>query len=180
MTLSFRPVTTANQADFEALFNAPGGPKYCWCMVWRGSPAEKKEKGGAAKHTQIIKRIEADTPIGLLAYEDGAPCAWVSIAPRVTHIKLGGPEAESGEKIWSLTCMYVPRKRRGQGLAHQLIAAAITHARQQGATIVEAYPVKPDSPSYKFMGTLPAFEAAGFIHVQPAGTRRHVMRLPLV
>lgn len=177
--LSFFPVTTENQTDFDALFNAPGGPKHCWCMVWRGSPAEKKEKGGPAKHAQIARRIAAGTPIGLLAYGNDLPCAWVSIAPRNTHFKLGGPEEDASENIWSLTCMYVPRKRRAQGLAHQLIAAAINHARQQGATLLEAYPVKPESPSFKYMGTIPAFEAAGFAYVQPAGTRRHVMRLQL-
>lgn len=175
--LSFRPVTTENLGDFEALFAARGGPKHCWCMVWRGTPAEKHEQGGPLKKAQMLRRIDAHIPIGLLGYEGETPRAWVSIAPRETHIRLGGPDAEPGETIWSLTCMFIPRPLRGEGLAHTLIAAALDHARSAGATIVEAYPVLPDSPSFRYMGWVPAFEKAGFSFVQMAGTRRHVMRI---
>ena len=48
-----------------------------------------------------------------------------------------------------------------------------------GAAVVEAYPVEPDSSSYRFMGLVGTFEAIGFIPVGRAGTRRHVMRLAL-
>mgnify|MGYP006205431841 CR=1 FL=1 len=57
-----------------------------------------------------------------------------------------------------------------------LLAAAETHARQSGASGIEAYPVDPDSPSYRFSGFVPAFEKAGFVAVARAGTRRHVLR----
>ncbi|WP_199728828.1 hypothetical protein [Corallococcus sp. CA053C] len=44
---------------------------------------------------------------------------------------------------------------------------------------MEAYPVDADSPSYRFMGFVPVFTSAGFEVVGRAGSRRHVMRLPL-
>jgi len=66
---------------------------------------------------------------------------------------------------------------RGQGLGRQTLEAAVAHARAEGARVVEAYPVAPDSPSYRFMGFVPAFEKAGFREVGRAGSRRHVMRL---
>ena len=177
--LIFRPVTSANWDDFEALFETPGGPKYCWCMVWRVNASERHETRGARRKPMMKGRIDDGVPVGLLAYKEGKPAAWVSIAPKQTHSRLGGPGPEPGENVWSLTCMYVPRKLRGQGLAHRLIAAAVNHARAEGANIVEAYPVDPDSPSYKFMGLVPAFETAGFSDLGMAGTRRHVMRLDL-
>jgi hypothetical protein len=62
---------------------------------------------------------------------------------------------------------------------NQLIQAAIDHSRGRGATVVEAYPVDPDSPSYRFMGFVPIFRAFGFEEVGIAGSRRHVMRLTL-
>lgn len=37
----------------------------------------------------------------------------------------------------------------------------------------------PDSPSYRFMGTVPSFRAAGFREIGTVGTRRRVMRLEL-
>ena len=44
-----------------------------------------------------------------------------------------------------------------------------------GAWAVEAYPVLPDSPRYRFMGLVEMFERAGFEHRGLACTRRHVM-----
>jgi len=60
-----------------------------------------------------------------------------------------------------------------------MLEAAIAYARDGGATIIEAYPVDPESPSYRFMGFVPALERLGFAPVGMAGSRRHVMRLPL-
>jgi GNAT superfamily N-acetyltransferase len=175
--LTFRPVTKRNLADFEALFSAPGAPKYCWCMVWRRSPAEAKKNDPASRKRQMFERIGKGVPVGLLAYDGETPVAWVSIAPRDSYRTLGGPEAKPGETIWSLACFFVPRRLRRQGMTRRLIAAAIDHARKQGATIVEAYPVEPDAPSYRFMGFVPVFAEAGFTEIGRAGHRRHVMRL---
>jgi GNAT superfamily N-acetyltransferase len=88
-------------------------------------------------------------------------------------------EGESPEKVWSLACFFVPRELRGLGMTPRLLSAAVDHARKHGATVVEAYPVDADSPSYRFMGFVPVFETAGFQEVGLAGSRRHVMRLAL-
>ena len=42
--------------------------------------------------------------------------------------------------------------------------------------MIEGYPVAPDSPSYRFMGTRPVFRAAGFEEIGRVGKRRHAMR----
>lgn len=173
----FRPVTRANWHDFESLFEAPGAPKYCWCMVWRRSAEEAKHHHGPDRKTQMKARIDRGVPVGLLAYGGDTPVAWASIAPRETYRTLGGPAARSGETIWSLACFYVSRSHRRQGLSHQLIGASVDHARENGATHVEAYPVDAAAPSYRFMGFVPVFAAAGFTEIGRAGTRRHVMRL---
>jgi GNAT superfamily N-acetyltransferase len=178
-SLTFKPVTPATRADFEALFDAPGGPKYCWCMAWRTTSQEARTLSGPQRRPLIMGRIARGEPVGLLGYEAGRPVAWVSIAPKETYHRLGGPEPAAGERIWALACMYIPRALRGRGLAHALIAAAADYARREGATAVEAYPVDPESPSYRFMGFVSAFEAAGFTEVGRAGSRRHVMRLTL-
>mgnify|MGYP002683296124 CR=1 FL=1 len=92
---------------------------------------------------------------------------------------LKGPEAAEGEAIWSLSCMYIHRRYRGAGIGHQLIDAAVKFARKRKADIVEAYAVDPDSPSYRNMGFIPAYEKAGFKRVEKLGTRRTIMRLAL-
>jgi GNAT superfamily N-acetyltransferase len=174
--LAFHPVDAARWPDFERLFESRGGPKYCWCMAWRATPQEVK-LDSAGRKAALQARVQDGVPIGILGYRDGEPVAWCSIAPRESYRPLGGPEDE--EQVWSLACMFVPRRLRGRGLADRLIAAAVDHARAQGATMVEAYPVDPDSPSYRFMGFVQAFARAGFTEIGRAGSRRHVMRLRL-
>jgi GNAT superfamily N-acetyltransferase len=177
--LAFRPVTAVTLADFESFFASPGAPKYCWCMVWRRTSGEAKHRESADRRRQMLKRIRAGVPVGLLAYDDGSPVAWVSVAPRETYRNLGGPAAEPGERVWSIVCFFVPRRHRGAGLIRRLIAAAVDHARGEGATAVEAYPVDADAPSYRYMGFVRTFAANGFVELGMAGKRRHVMRLAL-
>ncbi|MGH7427699.1 MAG: GNAT family N-acetyltransferase [Candidatus Methylomirabilaceae bacterium] len=98
------------------------------------------------------------------------------MAPRSTYRRLvSGDAPDVG--IWSIACFFVVRSLRGAGITTQIIEAAVQRARARGAIMVEAYPVEPDSPSYRFMGFVPVFEAAGFIEVGREGKRRHVMQL---
>ena len=178
--LTFRPVTKARWADFDRLFSAPGGPKHCWCMVWRRTPEELREHPSGRTRKPLIKgRVDHGQTIGILGYRDDEPVAWVSIAPRDTYRALGGPEAAPGEIVWSLACFYLKRALRNQGYGQQMLEAAVAFAKQQGATVLEAYPVEPDSPSFRFMGFTPAFARLGFTEIAMAGSRRHVMRLGL-
>lgn len=179
--LVFREVNQERWGDLERLFEGRGGPKHCWCMVWRARGEESRNTDGRSRKGALKRRVEAGVPIGILGYLDGEPVAWCSIAPRPTYRPLGGFDdpADDPERVWSLVCFFVVRRLRGHGITQRLIAAAVDHARRRGATVVEAYPVEPDSPSYRFMGFIPSFEAAGFQEVGLAGSRRHVMRLRL-
>ena len=176
--LILRPVDQRAWPDFERLFESRGGPKACWCMVWRAKGEEAKQTKGCERKDAIKRRVREGVPIGLLGYVDNEPVAWCSVAPKDSYRELGGP-TQPGETVWSLVCFFVKREFRGAGMTEQLIRGAATEARSQGATILEAYPVDPGSPSYRFMGYVPTFERAGFLHVRLAGIRRHVMRLDL-
>ena len=127
------------------------------------------------------RKVCEGVPIGLLGYSNDEPVAWCSIAPRTTYRDLGGPTSigEPPEDVWSLVCFFIRRELRGKGLTKRIVEAAVQHAAKRGAKVVEAYPVEPGSPSYRFMGYLPTFSAAGFRGVGRAGTRRHVMRREL-
>ena len=120
------------------------------------------------------------SPWESLGYLDGEPVAWCSIAPRETYrAGLYRPSGDEPDGVWSLACSYVPRRLRRRGIARRLLDAAVDDARSRGAAVIEAYPVDPDSPSYRFMGFVPLFEAAGFRQVGTVGSRRYVMRLGL-
>ena len=100
------------------------------------------------------------------------------MAPRSTYRRLVH-DGSADEGVWSIVCFFAVRRLRGLGLAPVILRAAISHARAQGASVVEAYPVDPDSHSYRFMGFVPVFQRAGFQELGREGLRRHVMRLAL-
>jgi GNAT superfamily N-acetyltransferase len=181
LALTFNEVDKDRWADFEQLFESRGGPKACWCMVWRAEGAEARLTKGADRKRAMEARIKRGVPVGLLGYSDDVPVAWCSIAPRATYRRLGGLSVpgEAEDDVWSLACFFAKREFRSQGVVSQTIQAAIRHVRIRGGKVLEAYPVDPDSPSYRFMGFRPSFEKAGFQYVGDAGTRRHIMRLAL-
>jgi GNAT superfamily N-acetyltransferase len=80
------------------------------------------------------------------------------------------------QSIWSIVCFFVSRPFRGQGMFQKLILAAEEHAARNGATLLEGYPVDPDSPSYRFGGFVSAFKQAGYALVGRRGARRHIVR----
>jgi GNAT superfamily N-acetyltransferase len=176
MDLTCKPVTPATWPDLEALFESRGGPSYCWCMAFRriGPDADR-----VARKAALAERVHGGIPVGLVGYDGEVPVAWCSVAPRESYLGLGGPD-EMGEVIWSIACMFIRRDLRHQGLTGQMIAGAETLARENGATMIEATPVDPDSPSYRFMGLVSMFSKAGYGAVARAGTRRHVMRKRLI
>jgi GNAT superfamily N-acetyltransferase len=129
------------------------------------------------KKAAIEEKVHQGIPIGILAYDEGVPVGWCSIAPRETYRKLGGDPAL--KDVWSLVCFFISRDHRNQGLMAQLINETVQYARQNGAAMVEAFPVDPDSPSYHFMGYRAVFEKAGFKYMKEVGTRRMWMVLDL-
>lgn len=95
--LTFREVDAERWEDFERLFEAWGGPKSCWCMVWRATGAETKRTDGASRKAAMSARIQGGVPVGLLGYLGSEPVAWCSIAPRSTYRRLVSDDSSDEE-----------------------------------------------------------------------------------
>jgi hypothetical protein len=80
-TFPLKPVSPKNWKDFETLFEAKGGPKYCWCMVWRATKEELRHNNPTSKKGFLKDRVTDHIPIGLLAYHNKEAVAWCSVAP---------------------------------------------------------------------------------------------------
>ncbi len=78
--------------------------------------------------------------------------------------------------MWSVTCFYVPETQRGKGLMKGLLRAAVQYALRAGAQIVEGYPVTPEFFGDGAAGSVPIFEAAGFVEVASVNPVQRVMR----
>lgn len=181
--MKFLPVTPDRWPDLERFFESRGGPKHCWCMVFRPMSPAFRRVGSSAKKQALSEMVAAKTPVGILAYDGDEPVAWCSIAPLESYTNLRTrsyvSDGSDTEGVWSIACFYIRSGFRRQGMTTPLINAAIEYARDNGAKIVEAYPVDYDSPSYSYMGRTGTFERLGFREIAMAGTRRHIMRLRL-
>jgi GNAT superfamily N-acetyltransferase len=81
--------------------------------------------------------------------------------------------------VWSVTCFFVARQARRQGITVELLKAAIEYVRSQGGNIVEGYPVetKQEMPApFIYTGTATAFREAGFVEVARRSDTRPIMR----
>jgi GNAT superfamily N-acetyltransferase len=182
MTLNLRicPIEPHHWPDVEMLFEERGGPKNCWCMIWRDFAHGQADSDKNDRKAGMRERIVGGLAVGLLAYVDDVPVAWCSVAPRQSFkASLDGNVRGLNEQKWSLTCLFVKRSFRSQGLSDRLIEHAIAYSRSQGATVLEAYPVAPDSPSYRFCGFLGQFDRRGFKAVGRVGSRRNIVTLAL-
>jgi hypothetical protein len=121
--LVFHEVNSDRWNDLERLFQSPGGPKHCWCMVWRSMPRGESRSNNQAKKAALERRVREGVPVGILGYLDGEPVAWCSIAPRATYRDLGGksdPTDESGNVCAGLfLCAASAARPRGRHAHYQ-------------------------------------------------------------
>ena len=175
--LHFKPVDSTNWTDLEKLFESKGGPHNCWCMVWRNMSQGTDRSNKVAKKASLENYVVNKNPVGLLGYDNTEAIAWCSIAPRESYRELSGENSLTN--VWSLVCFFIKKEYRQKGITEELIKQAIQYAKDNGANYVEAYPVEPESPSYRFMGFKPIFDKLGFDFKHKAGQRRYVMTVKI-
>jgi len=177
--LEYHPITRERLGDLRRFSEGHGKFRYCSCMRWRLPSAEFSRSTKESRVAALDGLVEAETPVGVLAYLDGEPVGWVSVAPRESYAALERYRALArvdAAPVWSVACFFVDRRVRRQGVTLGLLNAAVAYAQSQGATIIEGYPVAPDAHLYTYMGSPDTFRQAGFVDVTPAGRERLVMR----
>lgn len=178
LSLQFHPLTPERWPDLVALFDRHGNPGYCWCTTWQLTSKEYQLMNSTGRRNALESPVNAGTPTGILAYQDGEPIGWCSIAPRETYLRLEKSKVLKridDAPVWSIACFFVKRSMRGRGVSLQLLNAAVIYARSQGTRIIEGYPVEPDQ-SYRFMGAPSIFEQAGFHEAAIALNGRRLAR----
>jgi GNAT superfamily N-acetyltransferase len=179
--LEIRPVTADRWQDLVELFGERGGYANCWCMWWRVTAAEfdRGIRNRGAGNRRAMRRLVAGGRVpGLLAYRDGQPVGWVSLAPREEFGRLQrSPTLKpvDDRPVWSIVCFFMDRRERGKKVGTALLGAAVRYAAEQGATIVEGYPADPShraiSNADAYTGVVSMFRRAGFREVVRRGSR---------
>jgi len=178
------PVTLDRWPDMQKLFGPHGATSGCWCMWWR-IPRSQFSLGGESNRLAMEQLIEGGAVPGVLAYLDGEPAGWISVAPREDY---GALERSHKFKrlddlpVWSIVCFYIGKPYRERGLMQPLIRAAVDYARARGARVLEAYPVDPPgrvSADSLFTGLAKVFAEIGFVEMTRPSPHRPILRFVL-
>jgi len=182
MSLIIEPVTPQRWRDLVALFGERGAYSGCWCMYFRQSSEEFRTGAGQPNRRALQRLVRGERIPGLLAYLDGEPVGWVSVAPRPEFSRVERSRTTKpidDEPVWSIVCFYIDRGHRGRGVATALLDGAVKHAARNGARIVEGYPLDREGkiPSTEaYYGTIGMFRDAGFTEVARRSDVRPIMR----
>src|SRR6266511_3831069 len=181
MQFIIRPLTPDLWPALEDLFGKGGASNGCWCMYWRiGS--EYHQRAREKNRSAFRKIVKQGPPPGLLAFDGERAVGWCLLTPREDLPWLNRTRAlERVDEVpvWSISCFYVRRGYRRQGVMSALIDAALKAAKRANAPALEAYPVdtaRPGSTSNVFTGTASAFARAGFKTVARRKPSRPIMR----
>lgn len=153
-------------------------------MFWRVPRKQWDAQRGDGNKTAFRKIVTAGrTAPGILAYADSEPVGWCAIAPRKEYVALERSrilKPVDDQPVWSISCLFVKRTHRRQGVSALLLKAAVEYAARQGATVVEGYPVEPATAKmpdpFLWHGVPSAFKAAGFQEVLRRSQTRPIMR----
>ena len=155
-------------------------------MWWRLKRTEFEEQKGEGNRRAFQQIVKSGTIPGILAYHEGEPMGWCAVQPREAFPALERSrilKPVDDQPVWSITCFFVAKGYRRQGVTEELVKAAVAYAREQGATIIEGYPKeqKKDQEADVFArtGYVSAFAKAGFVEVARRSETRPVMRLQL-
>jgi GNAT superfamily N-acetyltransferase len=174
-------------ADFEQLAGRHNGVwNGCWC-TWFHTLYADKDKGRTAEDNRATKQqlVLAGRAHAALVYDGDLAVAWCQYGtpaelPNIYHRK--EYDATSAElPQYRLTCFFVDKKYRRQGLAAVALAGALELIAQAGGGVVEGYPHDTDgkkvSSSFLYSATRSMFEAAGFRYDRPKGKGNCVMTI---
>jgi len=174
-----KPLTAKTWPDFAQLVEKHNGVwGGCWCMGFH-SEGTKTGKARSLKEA----RVREDRAHAALVYE-GAECVgWCRFGPtdelpRIKHLRA---YSEGLEELpdWRITCFFVDRDHRHQGVAAVALAGALKEISHLGGGTVESYPEdvqgRPVSGSFLYNATLALFEEQGFSRVRRLGKNHWVV-----
>ena len=177
------PLTKERWPDFEKLFGKNGACGGCWCMYWRLTRSEFETRKGEGNRRAMKTLVQKGKIPGLLVFHDNQAVAWCALAPRGHYSALERSrilKPVDDQPVWSISCFFVAKNHRKQGLTVKLLCAAVEYVKKQGGKIVEGYPVEPRKgrlpDTFVWTGLSSAYKQAGFVECARRSETRPLMR----
>lgn len=179
----YRPLTVDNWNAFEKLFGPRGACGGCWCMTWRLPKGEYDKSKGDGNKRKMRDLVIANEPIGVLAFDGDTAVAWCAVAQRDKYVRLEKSRSLKpidDQPVWSISCFFIAKEYRMQGLSVPLLLAAVDYAARMGARIIEGYPVEPKGNKmpdvFAWTGILSTYLKAGFVEEKRHSPSRPIVR----
>ncbi len=183
-------LTKVRLKDLESLFASDPVADRCSCM-WFILPVKAfHEAGREGNRASLGKLASSDPlPLGLIAYDGAKPVGWCAVGPRRRYTRaIAAPTLKQRDRseddtVWLVPCFFIHPEARGSGVATALLEAAVEHARSNGASALEGFPLSGDkrrSGGSDFQtGMEPLFTACGFEPANRPSPNRVIMRREL-
>ena len=180
-TLFTRGLDQATWPDFARLVERHNGVwGGCWCLGFHSEGHER----GPHRRQRKEDRVRAGQAHAALVYDEAECVGWCQFGPpdelpRIKHRKVY--ESVSGDvPDWRITCFFVDRDYRRQGVASAALGGALAEIARLGGGVVESFPQNTSSQlvsaSFLYNATTSLFESHGFERVRPLGKNHWLMR----
>jgi GNAT superfamily N-acetyltransferase len=175
MPYTIRPLDSSTWAVFADLVERNNGIfGGCWCMGYHTDDSRDAARNRAGKQD----RVRTDRAHAALVIDsDGAAQGWCQYGrpeelPRIKHRREYEKDAPPPAD-WRITCFFVDKKHRGQGVARAALEGALDQIAQAGGGRVEAISevtAGREAPGrFLFSATVELFEDNGFSRVRQVG-----------
>jgi GNAT superfamily N-acetyltransferase len=168
--------------DFERIMEKHNGVwNGCWCVAFHLKPGESIQTA-SARRAYKKRLVRADRSHSALVYDGAEVVGWCQFGPpaelparmgRIGKLDVALPD-------WRITCFFVDRDRRKEGIADAALAGAIRMIAAKGGGTVDGYPIatreRSYSSSFLWGGTESMFAEVGFRPLGALGTSKLVMR----
>lgn len=177
---SVKPLSSATWPGFAALVERHNGVwGGCWCLEFHAEGAQRNAQRRARKEC----RVREGNAHAALVYDGDACVGWCQFGspdelPRIKRQRaylVGLTELPD----WRITCFFVDKGYRGQGVAAVALKGALEEIARLGGGTVESYPEdvasRKVSASFLHNGSMSMFDQAGFERIRSIGKNHWVV-----
>jgi GNAT superfamily N-acetyltransferase len=182
MAYTTRPLDASTWPAFAELVERNNGIfGGCWCMGFH--PDDSRTDAAYNRDTKKRRVRSGRAHAALVFDEDGTAQGWCQYGspeelPGIKHRREYDKDAPPLPD-WRITCFYVDKKHRGQGVARAALEGALGQIAQAGGGLAEAISevtAGRQAPGrFLFSATVELFEQFGFTRVRQVGKHAWIL-----